>query len=127
MICSYFLIISCSNHEDWPDRSITEVRFSVRIHLYNTHQNLKMQLDHIFRNANLPDGSRGVDIGIKGERISIVQVGLVADTAEETNAEQCLLSPPFVDPHFHMDATLTLGQPRYNQSGTLLEGIVLWG
>ncbi len=86
-----------------------------------------MQLDHIFRNANLPDGSRGVDIGIKGERISIVQAGLEADTAEETNAEQCLLSPPFVDPHFHMDATLTLGQPRYNQSGTLLEGIALWG
>ena len=38
-----------------------------------------------------------------------------------------LLSPPFVDCHFHMDATLSLGQPRLNQSGTLLEGIALWG
>jgi cytosine deaminase len=38
-----------------------------------------------------------------------------------------LLSPPFVDAHFHMDATLSYGLPRVNQSGTLLEGIALWG
>jgi cytosine/creatinine deaminase len=38
-----------------------------------------------------------------------------------------LVSPPFVDPHFHMDATLSYGQPRINASGTLLEGIALWG
>ncbi len=38
-----------------------------------------------------------------------------------------LVSPPFVDPHFHMDATLSLGLPRMNRSGTLLEGIALWG
>ena len=38
-----------------------------------------------------------------------------------------LVSSPFVDPHFHMDATLSLGTPRMNVSGTLLEGIALWG
>ncbi len=38
-----------------------------------------------------------------------------------------LVSPPFVDPHFHMDATLSYGIPRINASGTLLEGISLWG
>jgi cytosine/creatinine deaminase len=38
-----------------------------------------------------------------------------------------LLSPPFVDAHFHMDATLSHGLPRVNASGTLLEGIALWG
>ena len=38
-----------------------------------------------------------------------------------------LLAPPFVDSHFHMDATLSLGLPRLNMSGTLLEGISLWG
>jgi cytosine deaminase len=38
-----------------------------------------------------------------------------------------LVSPPFVDPHFHMDATLSYGTPRLNASGTLLEGINLWG
>ena len=39
----------------------------------------------------------------------------------------CLVSAPFVDAHFHMDATLSLGLPRLNRSGTLLEGIALWG
>jgi cytosine/creatinine deaminase len=43
------------------------------------------------------------------------------------DAQGQLLSPPFVDSHFHMDATLSLGLPRLNQSGTLLEGIALWG
>ena len=38
-----------------------------------------------------------------------------------------LVAPPFVDVHFHMDATLSLGLPRLNESGTLLEGIALWG
>ena len=37
------------------------------------------------------------------------------------------MSPPFIDAHFHMDATLSLGMPRLNNSGTLLEGIALWG
>ncbi len=37
------------------------------------------------------------------------------------------MSPPFVDCHFHLDATLSLGIPRLNMSGTLLEGIALWG
>ena len=43
------------------------------------------------------------------------------------DAEGWLLSPPFVDAHFHMDATLSYGLPRVNASGTLLEGIALWG
>ncbi|MEM1401566.1 MAG: amidohydrolase family protein, partial [Pseudomonadota bacterium] len=47
--------------------------------------------------------------------------------AQEIDAGGYLVSPPFVDPHFHMDATLSLGLPRLNQSGTLLEGIALWG
>jgi cytosine deaminase len=38
-----------------------------------------------------------------------------------------LVAPPFVDAHFHMDATLSYGRPRVNASGTLLEGIALWG
>ena len=50
-----------------------------------------------------------------------------AKAEKEIDASGYLVSPPFVDAHFHMDATLSLGQPRLNQSGTLLEGIALWG
>jgi cytosine deaminase len=37
------------------------------------------------------------------------------------------LVPPFIDSHFHLDSVLSLGQPRHNQSGTLFEGIQIWG
>ncbi len=43
------------------------------------------------------------------------------------DAKGWLLAPPFVDAHFHLDATLSAGLPRVNESGTLLEGIALWG
>jgi cytosine deaminase len=46
---------------------------------------------------------------------------------KEIDATGRLVTPPFVDSHFHLDATLSYGQPRINQSGTLLEGIALWG
>src|ERR1700758_5232877 len=84
-------------------------------------------MDLIFRRANLPDGRTGIDVGIEGGRITAVEPQLRATAAEEINAEGRLLSPPFVDAHFHMDATLSLGLPRMNRSGTLLEGIALWG
>jgi cytosine/creatinine deaminase len=46
---------------------------------------------------------------------------------EVIDAAGQLVSPPFVDAHFHLDGTLTYGMPRVNDSGTLLEGIALWG
>ncbi|WP_028743405.1 amidohydrolase family protein [Rhizobium leguminosarum] len=83
--------------------------------------------DLIVRNANLPDGRKGIDIGIQGGKIIAVEHNLQAQAGEEIDATDRLVSPPFVDPHFHMDATLSLGLPRMNVSGTLLEGIALWG
>ena len=84
-------------------------------------------MDLIIRNANLPDGRTGIDIGIKDGKISALESSLSAKATEEIDAAGKLASPPFVDAHFHMDATLSLGLPRLNQSGTLLEGIALWG
>jgi cytosine deaminase len=84
-------------------------------------------LDLIIRGANLPDGRQGIDIGIQGDTIAAVEPALKASAAKEIDAKGRLVSPPFVDAHFHMDATLSLGLPRLNQSGTLLEGIALWG
>ncbi|NEK07735.1 amidohydrolase family protein [Rhizobium leguminosarum] len=83
--------------------------------------------DLIVRNANLPDGRKGIDIGIQGGKIITAEPNLQAQAQEEIDATGRLVSPPFVDPHFHMDATLSLGLPRMNVSGTLLEGIALWG
>ena len=84
-------------------------------------------LDLILRHCALPDGRRDIDIGIEAGRIAAVQPALVASAAQEIDAAGQLLTPPFVDAHFHMDATLSHGMPRVNQSGTLLEGIALWG
>jgi cytosine deaminase len=84
-------------------------------------------MDVIIRNTALPDGRTGQDIGIEGGRIAAVQPALPAKGREEIDAAGRLASPPFVDAHFHMDATLSYGLPRVNRSGTLLEGIALWG
>ncbi len=84
-------------------------------------------LDLILRHCHLPDGRQDVDIGIAQGRIVAVEPALVATAAQELDAQRQLVTAPFVDAHFHMDATLSLGLPRLNQSGTLLEGIALWG
>ncbi|MQB42169.1 amidohydrolase family protein [Rhizobium sp. ICMP 5592] len=86
-----------------------------------------MTFDLIVRNANLPDGRKGQDIAIAGGRIVAVEPGLTAEAGRVIDAGGHLVAPPFIDCHFHMDATLSLGLPRLNTSGTLLEGISLWG
>ena len=83
--------------------------------------------DLIVKNANLPNGERGFDIGCKGNIITAIEKNISAEAGQVIEASGHLVSPPFVDPHFHMDATLSLGTPRMNVSGTLLEGISLWG
>src|ERR1041385_602593 len=82
--------------------------------------------DLIVRNATLPDG-RTLDIGIRDGRIAALERALAGKAGRVIDAAGWLVSPPFVDIHFHMDATLSLGLPRLSQSGTLLEGIALWG
>lgn len=82
--------------------------------------------DLLIKGGTLPDGSVA-DIGITGGTIAEIAPALEATAKETIDATGDLVSPPFVDPHFHMDATLSYGQPRVNASGTLLEGINLWG
>jgi len=85
-----------------------------------------MDFDLIVRGGTLPDG-RIADIGISDETIAAIEPELQGSARTEVDASGNLVSPPFVDPHFHMDATLSYGIPRINASGTLLEGIALWG
>ena len=84
-------------------------------------------LDLLIHNAALPDGRTGMSVAVQGGRIAEVTAALDAPAHEKIDAQGLLVAPHFVDPHFHMDATLSYGLPRVNQSGTLLEGIALWG
>ena len=84
-------------------------------------------LDLLITNATLPDGRTHMSIAVQNGKIVEVTQGLSAPAHEVIDAQGLLVSPPFVDAHFHMDATLSYGLPRVNQSGTLLEGIALWG
>ncbi len=86
----------------------------------------------IVRNARVhPTQGRPVDpsdVLVDGDRIAAIRPAgeIAADGRPEFDAEGRLLSPPLVDPHVHMDAVLTVGEPRHNESGTLIEGILTW-
>lgn len=85
-------------------------------------------MDLIVTHARLPDGRSDVDLLARGGRIEAIGPALPRpEGLPVLDAQGWLLAPPFVDAHFHMDATLSHGLPRVNRSGTLLEGIALWG
>ncbi len=87
-----------------------------------------MNNDLLVRNVTLPDGRSGVDVRVHGGRIAAIAPRMPEVPGMPTlDGGGWLLAPPFVDAHFHMDSTLSHGLPRVNASGTLLEGIALWG
>ena len=65
-------------------------------------------------------------IELAGQRIGAItaqDAGVLPVAGADLDAGQNLVVPPFVEPHIHLDATLTAGQPEWNMSGTLFEGI----
>jgi cytosine deaminase len=80
--------------------------------------------DLILRGARL--GDRVVDVAVADGRIERVASDIAGRAEREADAGGRLLSPPFVESHVHLDTTLTAGQPRWNESGTLFEGIQIW-
>nr|WP_312508688.1 cytosine deaminase [Pseudomonas luteola] len=81
-------------------------------------------------NARLRGQEGLFTVRLQGDRIAAIesQVAFVSPTsAEILDARGNLVIPPFVEPHIHLDATLTAGEPRWNMSGTLFEGIECWG
>jgi len=84
-----------------------------------------MTVDILVKGGVLPNGTQA-DVAVRGDRITAVESGVEVEAGEVIDAAGRLVSAPFVDPHFHMDATLSYGIPRINASGTLLEGIRLW-
>jgi len=86
-----------------------------------------MHYELIIRHAHLHRLQSLVDIAIKDGHFAKIANDLSSESAtREIDAAGRLVSPPFIDAHVHLDAVLTLGQPRYNSSGTLLEGIQIW-
>jgi cytosine/creatinine deaminase len=85
--------------------------------------------DLIIRQArrSSDDQSALVDLAVRDGVIGAVAPALEGTATTEIDAAGRLLAPPFVDSHFHLDAVLSAGTPRRNASGTLLEGITLWG
>lgn len=82
----------------------------------------------IIHNARL----RGRDglhrITLDGARIAAIEAQHALHPIAEGDLDAAgnLVVPPFVEPHIHLDATLTAGEPNWNMSGTLFEGIERW-
>ena len=86
-------------------------------------------IDLLITNATLPDGRTGTEhrMRLGSHHRNRPHHKSRANALKTIDAKGYLVSPPFITSHFHMDATLSLGIPRLNMSGTLLEGIGLWG
>ena len=84
-------------------------------------------MDLIIRNAKLRGSKELVEIGIKNDKIVAIDKSINGEFGQEIDAKGNLVTPPFCDPHLHLDAVLSVGDPRFNMSGTLLEGIQIWG
>ena len=78
----------------------------------------------ILRGARL--GDVVVDVGIEEGRIWRIAPRIEGRAGREIGAAGRLVSPPFIESHVHLDTTLTAGEPRWNESGTLFEGIGIW-
>lgn len=85
--------------------------------------------DLLLRHCRLlrsPQVMEAVDIGIQAGTIAAIAPQLNATARHEIDVQGQLVSPPFVESHIHLDSALTAGDPRWNQSGTLFEGIEIW-
>jgi len=71
-------------------------------------------------------GDEVVDVGVESGRVGRIAARIEERGEREIEAEGRLLSPPFIESHVHLDTTLTAGEPRWNESGTLFEGIRIW-
>lgn len=86
-----------------------------------------MPAELLVRNARLAGSDGLVDLAVEDGRFTRIGPDLGIDAGRTLDAEGRLASPPLVDCHLHLDSSLTAGKPRYNESGTLLEGIEVWG
>src|SRR3990170_1315565 len=88
---------------------------------------LQNPMDLIIRRAAL-QGREGLhDVGIRGDRIAAIAPQIPDRAPREIDATGDLVTPALIETHIHLDAALTVGQPRHNRTGSLFEGIEIWG
>lgn len=81
----------------------------------------------LIKGVRIEDGPAGVDIRITDGKFAEIGAGLTPREGEEVrDFTGKLVLPPYIESHVHLDTALTSGQPRYNESGTLFEGIEVW-
>src|SRR5215469_8760059 len=81
-------------------------------------------IDMLLRNARLAGQDALTDLGVDGSVLVAVDADTTATQTIDLGGR--LVTPPLVEPHIHLDAVLTVGQPRANASGSLFEGIAVW-
>jgi cytosine deaminase len=79
-------------------------------------------LDLLLMGARLPGADGLHNLGVRAGRWAEPE----PEAAETIDLQGALVTPPLVEPHIHLDAVLTVGEPRHNQSGSLFEGIAIW-
>lgn len=84
-------------------------------------------MDLIIRNSKLRGFEDLVDIGIENGKFKVISNDIVNTALREIDAKGNLVIPPFIESHVHLDSALSVGNPRFNKSGTLLEAIQIWG
>ncbi|MCC4491711.1 cytosine deaminase [Limosilactobacillus reuteri] len=81
----------------------------------------------LLKNVHVDNHEEVVDVRILNGKFSEIKANLTPHDGEEViDGKENLLLPPFVDSHVHLDATLTAGQPEWNETGTLFDGIRIW-
>lgn len=80
--------------------------------------------DLILRSALLDKKVK--DIAIAQGKIQKIEEKITEKAKEEIAAHDMMVTPPYIESHVHLDTTLTAGEPKWNESGTLFEGIRTW-
>lgn len=81
----------------------------------------------LIKNVHIQNDDQTKDVRIENGQFVNISPSIEATDGEKViDAIDKLMLPPFVDPHVHLDATQTAGDPEWNQSGTLFDGIRIW-
>lgn len=81
----------------------------------------------LIKNVHIQNDHQTSDVQIENGKFVKIAPTIEAIADEKViDATDKLMLPPFVDPHVHLDATQTAGDPEWNQTGTLFDGIRIW-